>query len=79
MDNNKTNEFENFSLNSSSTNVNNELLEVEKKKSEKLDDIIKLMTELRNSLTNESKPHEENIVKEEASSAGVRRIKAILD
>lgn len=66
MDNNKTNEFENFSLNSSSTNVNNELLEVEKKKSEKLDDIIKLMTELRNSLTNESKPHEENIVKEEA-------------
>ena len=66
MDNNKTNEFENFSLNSSSTNVNNELLEVEKKKSEKLDDIIKLMTELKNSLNNESKPHEENIVKEEA-------------
>ena len=69
---NKTNDFENFSLNSSSTNVNNELLEETKKQTEKmeqanisLDNLYKLILEMKNSLTNESKPLEENIVKEE--------------
>ena len=69
---NKTNEFENYSLNNvSNSNINNELLEETKKQTEKMDqanvsleNLYKLILEMKNSLNKEEKPLNEEIINE---------------
>lgn len=69
---NKTNEFENYSLNNASNNnINNELLEETKKQTEKMDqanvsleNLYKLILEMKNSLNKEEKPLNEEIINE---------------